>query len=246
MLFLFLISLAGIPPTGGFLGKFFVFGAAIEQQMWVLAIIAAINSVIAAFYYLNVVRYMFFMPSPEDSAPIKVEAPLAGAILLAGVVTLLLGLDPRPRHKLGQRIGAKPALIPEVRSSIDGSGSGHSTHKTQTPQQTEGEPDRQAMARNAGTLLAGAGRRRLRAVHRLQPDSLRPWIRAASQASDTVAPRAHSLTDKIAAFFNDLSPAEIIGFILLFIALIAIVYRLRWRVTHSKSLTQIVMPALRR
>ncbi len=68
MLFLFLISLAGIPPTGGFLGKFFVFGAAIEQQMWVLAIIAAINSVIAAFYYLNVVRYMFFMPSPEDSA----------------------------------------------------------------------------------------------------------------------------------------------------------------------------------
>ncbi len=96
LLFLFLISLAGIPPTGGFLGKFFVFGAAIQQQMWALVIIAAINSVVAAFYYLNVVRYMFFMPLPEDSTPIAVAAPLAGAILLAGAVTLLLGLIPGP------------------------------------------------------------------------------------------------------------------------------------------------------
>jgi proton-translocating NADH-quinone oxidoreductase chain N len=96
LLFFFLISLAGIPPTGGFLGKFFVFGAAIQQQMWVLLAIAAVNSVIAAFYYLNVVRHMFLMPSPEDSAPITVDAPLTGAILLAGVVTLLLGLIPGP------------------------------------------------------------------------------------------------------------------------------------------------------
>jgi hypothetical protein len=66
--------------------------------------------------------------------------------------------------------------------------------------------------------------------------------RAASQAANAVGPRAHSLTDKIAAFFNDLSPAEIIGFILLLIALIAIAYRLRWRVTHSKSLTQLSCP----
>jgi proton-translocating NADH-quinone oxidoreductase chain N len=96
MLFFFLISLAGIPPTGGFLGKFFVFGAAIEQQMWVLVAIAAVNSVIAAFYYLNVVRYMFFMPSPNESHEIATDAPLGGAILLAGVVTLLLGLIPGP------------------------------------------------------------------------------------------------------------------------------------------------------
>jgi hypothetical protein len=67
-------------------------------------------------------------------------------------------------------------------------------------------------------------------------------IRAADQASHAVTPRAHSLTDKIVAFFSDLSPAEIIGFILLLIALIAIAYRLRWRVTHSKSLTQMVCP----
>jgi NADH-quinone oxidoreductase subunit N len=96
LLFFFLISLAGIPPTGGFLGKFFVFGAAVQQQMWVLLAVAAVNSVIAAFYYLNVVRYMFLMPSPEDSPPITADAPLTGAIVLAGVVTLLLGLVPGP------------------------------------------------------------------------------------------------------------------------------------------------------
>ncbi len=51
------------------MGKFFVFGAAVQSQMWVLVAIAAVNSVIAAFYYLNVVRYMFFMPAEAD-API--------------------------------------------------------------------------------------------------------------------------------------------------------------------------------
>jgi proton-translocating NADH-quinone oxidoreductase chain N len=94
MLFFFLISLAGIPPTGIFLGKFFVFGAALQQQMWVLLAVAVVNSVVAAFYYLNIVRYMFFMPAPEASEPIDVPAPLTGVILLTGVVTLLLGLIP--------------------------------------------------------------------------------------------------------------------------------------------------------
>ncbi len=66
--------------------------------------------------------------------------------------------------------------------------------------------------------------------------------RAAAKATNIVAPRAHTLTDKAIAFFNDLSPAEITGFVLLLIAVVAIAYRLRWRVTHSKSLTQISCP----
>ena len=71
LLTIFLLSLAGIPPTGGFMGKFFVFGAAVQSQMWVLVAIAAVNSVIAAFYYLNIVRYMFFTPAEEGAEPVR-------------------------------------------------------------------------------------------------------------------------------------------------------------------------------
>ena len=62
----FLASLAGIPPTAGFLGKFFVFGSAIKigvlghPELIVLAALGVANSVISVYYYFNVVRLMFF------------------------------------------------------------------------------------------------------------------------------------------------------------------------------------------
>lgn len=96
LLVIFLLSLAGIPPTGGFLGKFFVFGAAVQSQMWWLVAIAAINSVVAAFYYLNVVRYMFLTPADEGSQPVAVALPLQGALAITAIITLLLGLVPGP------------------------------------------------------------------------------------------------------------------------------------------------------
>jgi len=96
LLLLFLLSLAGIPPTGGFLGKFYVFGAAVQRQMWGLLAIAAVNSVMAAFYYLNVVRYMFFTPAEADAAPIRVAWPLRVSLGITAVLTLLLGLAPGP------------------------------------------------------------------------------------------------------------------------------------------------------
>jgi NADH-quinone oxidoreductase subunit N len=96
VLFVFLVSLAGIPPTAGFIGKFFVFGAAIQQQLFVLAGVAAVNSVIAAFYYLNVVRYMFFVPPEEGAAHIRVAPALQGALVVSSALTLLLGLFPAP------------------------------------------------------------------------------------------------------------------------------------------------------
>jgi NADH-quinone oxidoreductase subunit N len=96
LLFVFLLSLTGIPPTAGFIGKLFVFGAAVKAQMLPLAVIAALNSVVAAFYYLNIVRYMFFTPAEPDAEPIEVGRPLQGAILCAGLLTLLIGLLPGP------------------------------------------------------------------------------------------------------------------------------------------------------
>ncbi|MCU0509160.1 MAG: NADH-quinone oxidoreductase subunit N [Anaerolineae bacterium] len=95
-LVIFLLSLAGIPPTGGFLGKFFVFGAAVQSQMWVLLAIAAINTVVAAFYYLNIARYMFFTPRDEAAARVRVSPAFAVTVGITAVVTVLLGLAPQP------------------------------------------------------------------------------------------------------------------------------------------------------
>lgn len=95
-LFIFLLSLAGIPPTAGFIGKLFVFGAAVRAALIPLAVVAALNAVVSAFYYLNVVRVMFFVPAEVDAEPIIVERPLQIAVLLTAALTLLIGLFPGP------------------------------------------------------------------------------------------------------------------------------------------------------
>jgi NADH-quinone oxidoreductase subunit N len=92
-----LLSLAGIPATGGFIGKFFVFGSAIQLQFYFLAFVGIANSVVAAFYYLNIVRYMFFTPCEEgaDSA-LPVPTLFQFALAVTAAVTLLIGLIPQP------------------------------------------------------------------------------------------------------------------------------------------------------
>ena len=93
----FLLSLIGIPGTGGFVGKLMVFGAALNKEYYFLALIAIINSVIAGFYYLNVIRYMFFQPldAPKQE-PIRLPGTLSTAIVIACVLTLLMGLYAQP------------------------------------------------------------------------------------------------------------------------------------------------------
>jgi NADH-quinone oxidoreductase subunit N len=94
-----LLSLAGIPGTGGFLGKFFVFGSAIQfntAQTLTLALVGVITSVIAAFYYLNIVRYMFFEPADEDAKPVVVTTPVKVGLAVTTVGILAIGLYPQP------------------------------------------------------------------------------------------------------------------------------------------------------
>ena len=95
VMLIFLLSLAGIPPTAGFIGKFFVFGSAIQVQQYLLALVALINAVIAAFYYLNVVRYMFFEPA-GDLPAFKVDRAVQVVLVVAVIMTLLIGLVPGP------------------------------------------------------------------------------------------------------------------------------------------------------
>lgn len=92
----FLVSLAGVPPTAGFFGKLFVFKAAIDTELYSLAIIGLINSVIGAYYYLKVLVYMY-MREPKPGAPIAVpmkSGVAATALVVAAVIVLYLGVFP--------------------------------------------------------------------------------------------------------------------------------------------------------
>lgn len=89
----FMLSLTGIPPTGGFSGKFFVFRAAIEADLVWLAIIGVITSVVSGYYYLRVVYLMFMFDG--DGQLVKRRA-LQTAVLLAVIGTVLLGFAPGP------------------------------------------------------------------------------------------------------------------------------------------------------
>lgn len=92
----FLVSLAGIPPTAGFLGKFYVFGAAVRvgamghPELVVLAVLGVINSVISVYYYFNVVRLMYFAEPEPVAGKTEMRGSYAGAAAVA--VTLVLTL----------------------------------------------------------------------------------------------------------------------------------------------------------
>jgi proton-translocating NADH-quinone oxidoreductase chain N len=94
-----LLSLAGIPGTGGFLGKFLVFGAAIQMnlpQTVALAVVGVVMSVVAAFYYLNVVRFMFFEPAEDGSEPLAVPMGLRLGLAVTALGILVVGIYPQP------------------------------------------------------------------------------------------------------------------------------------------------------
>jgi NADH-quinone oxidoreductase subunit N len=95
---IFLASLAGIPPLGGWIGKFSAFQAVLEAGTswgYVLAVIGAVNSVIAFGYYGNVMREMWMRPVPDgDTSAIATPAPLKLALGITGLATLALGILP--------------------------------------------------------------------------------------------------------------------------------------------------------
>ncbi len=93
LLTLFLLSLAGIPPTLGFWAKYYVFAAAVQIEFLVLVLVALVNSAIAAAYYLNVVRVMYFQPA-ESEEPIKASPALNVALTVTAVMVLVAGLVP--------------------------------------------------------------------------------------------------------------------------------------------------------
>jgi NADH-quinone oxidoreductase subunit N len=100
---LFMLSLAGMPPLVGFLGKLYVFGAAVEANLVWLAVIGVINSVISAYYYLRVIVVMYMVESSEGEAgPSLVSPALQVGVGLASVAIVIVGLWPAPILNLAQ------------------------------------------------------------------------------------------------------------------------------------------------
>lgn len=91
---IFFLSLIGIPPLAGFVGKFLLFRAALGAGFLWLALFGVINSVISVYYYLNVVRIMYFKPAQEEEVKIPLFIVLTVIICLA--VTVLIGIFPNP------------------------------------------------------------------------------------------------------------------------------------------------------
>jgi NADH-quinone oxidoreductase subunit N len=106
----FLLSLIGIPPTAGFAGKFYLFGAAVRAGWIWLVVIAVINSAVAAYYYLRIIVYMYMRDA--EGAPAVLTPSFSGGLALAvalwGVVQL--GVLPAPLFGLAQ--DAVVALLP--------------------------------------------------------------------------------------------------------------------------------------
>jgi NADH-quinone oxidoreductase subunit N len=94
----FLLSLAGIPPTAGFLGKYYIFLALIETGHYYLAVIATLYVAVAIYYYFRIVRSMFVREESEESEaePLAVSLGLRVALGITGVLTLLIGVFPEP------------------------------------------------------------------------------------------------------------------------------------------------------
>jgi len=110
---LFLLSLLGLPATGGFLGKFFAFQAALgvsRRALALLVVIAAINSVIGAYYYLRVIITMYFQAPHRDYASTPVAPAVGIALFIAAVGTLYLGILPARVWDLAQ--AAAQSLFP--------------------------------------------------------------------------------------------------------------------------------------
>jgi len=98
-----LFSLAGIPATAGFIGKFFVFKAAIERGLYALAVIGVVNSLISIGYYLKVVYLMYMRETVEAEGPppMAIADRLALSLCAAGI--LVLGIFPAALWDLARR-----------------------------------------------------------------------------------------------------------------------------------------------
>ncbi|MBL8150667.1 MAG: NADH-quinone oxidoreductase subunit N [Blastocatellia bacterium] len=104
MMLVFLLSLAGIPPTAGFMGKYLLFAGLIKNGtdwMTKLAVLGVINTVISFYYYSRLIRVMFIADLTEER-PLTVGKSLQTVLLISALLTILIGIYPQPVIKISE------------------------------------------------------------------------------------------------------------------------------------------------
>ena len=91
---IFMVSLSGIPPTAGFIGKFYIFSAAVKANYIGLAVIGALNSAVSVFYYFRVIVMMYMKEPVKERTELMISPSLAAAILCCALGVMLLGIFP--------------------------------------------------------------------------------------------------------------------------------------------------------
>src|ERR1700683_3679116 len=95
MLTIFLLSLIGVPLTGGFFGKFYIFRAALESNLVWLTVLGLLNSAVAAYYYLRLLVVMYFYEPGDVASNLEPLTPgLRAALILPAIGTFVLGVLP--------------------------------------------------------------------------------------------------------------------------------------------------------
>jgi NADH-quinone oxidoreductase subunit N len=95
LMLIFLLSLAGIPPTAGFIGKYFIFLSLIQTRHYFLAVLAVAFAVVALYYYFRIVVAMF-MKKPLDTVPLATSPGVSVALGITLGMTLIVGVYPQP------------------------------------------------------------------------------------------------------------------------------------------------------
>ena len=89
---IFLLSLTGIPPTAGFIGKLYIFAALINAKWIWLAIVGVLNSVVSLYYYVRILKNMFLSGPPETTSAISFSVSQIIVLLILVIPILLIGL----------------------------------------------------------------------------------------------------------------------------------------------------------
>jgi NADH-quinone oxidoreductase subunit N len=101
LMLIFMLSLAGIPPTAGFIGKYFIFLSLIQTGHYTLAVIAALYVAVAIYYYFRIVKSMF-IGEPSEHGALTTSFGLRVALGITGALTLAIGIYPEPFLRLAQ------------------------------------------------------------------------------------------------------------------------------------------------
>jgi NADH-quinone oxidoreductase subunit N len=115
----FLLSLIGIPMTGGFFAKFYVFSAAIKANLIWLTIIGVINSAIGSYYYLRIIVVMYMREARKEVPVMPIPFGLGVALALSVIATLYLGIF--PNSVLNRAHQSAQDLLPQPAASVDSS-----------------------------------------------------------------------------------------------------------------------------